>query len=70
MIKQVINVIVPAHSMEEAEVLCDRLGIFVDGDFQCLGNPKEVDFLVFLSSQKVTFLKVFVSATRHDAAEG
>uniref|UniRef100_A0A0E0B1Z0 ABC transporter domain-containing protein n=1 Tax=Oryza glumipatula TaxID=40148 RepID=A0A0E0B1Z0_9ORYZ len=30
------------HSMEEAEVLCDRLGIFVDGDFQCLGNPKEL----------------------------
>jgi ABC-type multidrug transport system ATPase subunit len=33
-----------AHSMEEAEVLCDRLGIFVDGSFQCLGNPKEVPF--------------------------
>lgn len=31
-----------AHSMEEAEVLCDRLGIFVDGSFQCIGNPKEV----------------------------
>lgn len=31
-----------AHSMEEAEVLCDRLGIFVDGSFQCLGNPTEV----------------------------
>lgn len=40
----------PAHSMEEAEVLCDRLGIFVDGDFQCLGNPKEVHHL--LESQK------------------
>lgn len=31
-----------AHSMEEAENLCDRLGIFVDGDLQCVGNPKEV----------------------------
>jgi len=31
--------------MEEAEVLCDRLGIFVDGGFQCLGNPKEVTYL-------------------------
>ena len=28
--------------MEEAEVLCDRLGIFVDGSLQCVGNPKEV----------------------------
>jgi ABC-type multidrug transport system ATPase subunit len=31
--------------MEEAEVLCDRLGIFVDGGFQCIGNPKEVTYL-------------------------
>ena len=52
-----------AHSMEEAEVLCDRLGIFVDGDFQCLGNPKEVQLLRFLSHE-ITFLKVFFSAMR------
>jgi ABC-type multidrug transport system ATPase subunit len=31
-----------AHSMEEAEALCDRLGIFVDGSLQCIGNPNEV----------------------------
>ncbi|CAE6253659.1 unnamed protein product [Arabidopsis arenosa] len=30
------------HSMEEAEFLCDRLGIFVDGGLQCVGNPKEL----------------------------
>uniref|UniRef100_A0A453KPA5 ABC transporter domain-containing protein n=1 Tax=Aegilops tauschii subsp. strangulata TaxID=200361 RepID=A0A453KPA5_AEGTS len=35
-------IILTTHSMEEAEVLCDRLGIFVDGEFQCLGNPKEL----------------------------
>lgn len=34
--------ILAAHSMEEAEQLCDRLGIFVDGQFQCIGNPKEL----------------------------
>ncbi|CAK9164043.1 unnamed protein product [Ilex paraguariensis] len=33
---------VSAHSMEEAEHLCDRLGIFVDGSLQCIGNPKEL----------------------------
>jgi ABC-type multidrug transport system ATPase subunit len=38
-------IILTAHSMEEAEVLCDRLGIFVDGGFQCIGNPKEVTYL-------------------------
>ncbi|KAL6599302.1 hypothetical protein ACP70R_045796 [Stipagrostis hirtigluma subsp. patula] len=35
-------IILTTHSMEEAEVLCDRLGIFVDGSFQCLGNPNEL----------------------------
>lgn len=37
-----------AHSMEEAEVLCDRLGIFVDGGLQCIGNPKEVSLAAIL----------------------
>ncbi|TYI51772.1 hypothetical protein E1A91_D12G200100v1 [Gossypium mustelinum] len=32
---------VSAHSMEEVDVLCDRLGIFVDGALQCIGNEKE-----------------------------
>ncbi|KAM3262597.1 hypothetical protein ACQJBY_052994 [Aegilops geniculata] len=35
-------IILTTHSMEEAEVLCDRLSIFVDGGFQCIGNPKEL----------------------------
>ncbi|XP_020879673.1 ABC transporter A family member 4 isoform X1 [Arabidopsis lyrata subsp. lyrata] len=33
-------IILTTHSMEEAEFLCDRLGIFVDGMLQCIGNPK------------------------------
>ncbi|KAL5975477.1 hypothetical protein ACLOJK_019799 [Asimina triloba] len=37
-----VLVLFSAHSMEEAEVLCDRLGIFVDGSLQCIGNPKEL----------------------------
>jgi ABC-type multidrug transport system ATPase subunit len=28
--------------MEEAEVLCDRLGIFVNGRLVCIGNPKQL----------------------------
>mmetsp|Transcript_40231 Transcript_40231/g.119957 ORF Transcript_40231/g.119957 Transcript_40231/m.119957 type:complete len:1026 (-) Transcript_40231:846-3923(-) len=34
--------ILTTHSMEEAEALCDRLGIFVDGRLVCIGNPKEI----------------------------
>eukprot|EP01023_Acetabularia_acetabulum_P005392 TRINITY_DN12195_c0_g1_i1.p1 TRINITY_DN12195_c0_g1~~TRINITY_DN12195_c0_g1_i1.p1 ORF type:complete len:655 (+),score=81.99 TRINITY_DN12195_c0_g1_i1:604-2568(+) len=35
-------IILTTHSMEEAEVLCDRLGIFVDGRLVCIGNPKQI----------------------------
>lgn len=28
--------------MEEANILCDRLGIFVDGQLVCLGTPKDL----------------------------
>ncbi|CAN8278116.1 unnamed protein product [Cochlearia groenlandica] len=35
-------IILTTHSMEEAEVLCDRICIFVDGSLQCIGNPKEL----------------------------
>lgn len=35
-------IILTTHSMEEAEILCDRLGIFVDGRLVCIGNPKEI----------------------------
>ncbi|CAH2064990.1 unnamed protein product [Thlaspi arvense] len=35
-------IILTTHSMEEAEFLCDRLGIFADGRLQCIGNPKEL----------------------------
>jgi len=28
------------HSMEEAEELCDRVGIFVDGSLRCIDSPK------------------------------
>ena len=35
-------VVLTTHSMEEAEALCDRLGIFVNGRLQCVGNPKDL----------------------------
>ncbi|KAH7527958.1 hypothetical protein FEM48_Zijuj05G0021200 [Ziziphus jujuba var. spinosa] len=31
-----------AYSMEEAEFLCDRLGIMANGSLQCIGNSKEL----------------------------
>jgi ABC-type multidrug transport system ATPase subunit len=35
-------IILTTHSMEEAEVLCDRLAIFVNGKLICIGNPKQL----------------------------
>ncbi|KAE9601964.1 putative molybdate-transporting ATPase [Lupinus albus] len=40
--KQGRAIILTTHSMEEAEALCDRLGIFVNGSLQCVGNSKEL----------------------------
>lgn len=31
-----------SHSMEECEALCSRLGIMVNGQFQCLGSPQHL----------------------------
>ncbi|GJM98096.1 hypothetical protein PR202_ga15072 [Eleusine coracana subsp. coracana] len=39
--KQDRAIILTTHSMEEAEALCDRLCIMVDGSLQCIGRPKE-----------------------------
>jgi ABC-type multidrug transport system ATPase subunit len=35
-------IVLTTHSMEEAELLCDRLGIFVDGRLVCVGHPKDI----------------------------
>jgi len=35
-------VILTTHSMEEAEALCSRLAIQVDGYYRCLGTPQQI----------------------------
>ena len=35
-------VVLTSHSMMECEVLCSRLGIMVNGAFQCLGSPQHL----------------------------
>lgn len=32
------SVVLTTHSMEEAEALCSRMGIMVDGQLSCLGS--------------------------------
>ncbi|WCJ35970.1 ABC transporter A family member 7 [Euphorbia peplus] len=40
--KQGRTIILTTHSMEEAEALCDRVGIFAEGGLKCLASPKEL----------------------------
>ncbi|KAF4663843.1 hypothetical protein FOZ61_001327 [Perkinsus olseni] len=35
-------VVLTTHSMEEAEALCSRIAIQVDGQFRCLGSPQRL----------------------------
>ncbi|CAD6251450.1 unnamed protein product [Miscanthus lutarioriparius] len=40
--KQDRTIILTTHSMEEADVLCDRIGIIANGSLQCIGSSKEL----------------------------
>jgi ATP-binding cassette subfamily A (ABC1) protein 3 len=35
-------VIITTHSMEEAEALCSKMGIMVDGEFKCFGSSQYI----------------------------
>ena len=60
--KQDKAIILTTHNMEEAEVLCDRLGIFVDGRLEVIGNPKSLTqryggYLVFTLNTAPVFVE-------------
>lgn len=38
--KKAAALVMTTHSMEEAEALCDRIGIFVGGKLACIGSPQ------------------------------
>ncbi|KAJ1977734.1 hypothetical protein H4R34_003467 [Dimargaris verticillata] len=42
MLKLTSAVVLTTHSMEEAEALCDRIGIIVNGNLKCLGTPQRL----------------------------
>lgn len=66
--------VLTTHSMQEAEELCDRIGIFVAGALRCVGNPKELTarfggFLV-LSLTTTTTAAAAAAAAGGGAASG
>ena len=36
------SIVLTTHSMEEAEVLCDRVGVMSFGELQCIGTASEL----------------------------
>ena len=36
------SVIMTTHSMDEAETLCKRMGIMVNGEFVCMGKANQI----------------------------
>lgn len=36
------TVVLTTHSMEEAEALCTKMGIMVDGEFKCFGSSQHI----------------------------
>jgi len=56
-------IVLTTHAMEEAEELCDRLGIFVDGSLRCVADPKE------LTSRYSGFLVLTLTTTALRVAE-
>lgn len=41
-IKENKSIILTTHSLEEAEVLCDKIGIISHGQLQCIGTPSKM----------------------------
>nr|GMC75790.1 ABC transporter A family member 7-like isoform X1 [Ipomoea batatas] len=68
--KQDRSIVLTTHSMEEAEYLCDRIGIFVDGNFQCLGSPDEVNNIIQYSRSSVIHLVLSDHKRIYETAEG
>ena len=68
--------------MDEAEALCDKIAIMVDGRFVCIGTPGELKeqfgqgYQAYITSEKsssdsevmaaLPFLKVISQASYHD----
>jgi len=40
----VFNLVLSTHSLEEAEILCDKIGWMKKGNFICIGNPEKLKF--------------------------
>jgi ABC-type multidrug transport system ATPase subunit len=55
--------VLTTHSMEEADVLCNRIGIVSDGVLKCIGSQMRLKNLygggyhLFVNSQKAKYLK-------------
>jgi ABC-type multidrug transport system ATPase subunit len=54
--KKTCAMLLTTHAMEEADVLCDKIGIFSAGELKCIGTSSEVCFFFFVSFAEVDIL--------------
>lgn len=59
--KETSCMMLTTHSMEEAEVLCDRLGIFAGGELKCIGTSSDLKRR-FQLAYKLTFTSHLLEA--------
>jgi ABC-type multidrug transport system ATPase subunit len=46
------TILLTTHAMEEADVLCDRIGIFYNGALKCIGSSSEVTIFFHFRHRK------------------
>ena len=65
--KEEKTIILTTHQMDEAEELCDRVGIIDHGKLIALGSPKELIFKNQVSNLEEVFLKLTGRTIREEA---
>jgi ABC-type multidrug transport system ATPase subunit len=55
--KKSCAMLLTTHAMEEADALCDRIGIFVAGELRCIGTSTEVKERIFKDIAQITVWK-------------
>ncbi|MDP8940294.1 MAG: ABC transporter ATP-binding protein [Actinomycetota bacterium] len=63
------SILLCTHDMDEAEVLCDRVGILVDGKILALEEPEELKRRYAANAKVPTLEETFMAATGYSVEE-
>jgi len=63
------SILICTHDMDEAEELCDRVGIMVDGKILALEKPEKLKKLYSTNGKATTLEETFMTATGYSVEE-